>query len=270
MTAFISPEDYQEPVCPLCMDEHHPVPMDRVMKKLDAFLDRQDYEGARQYLCYWVEEAKLGNDLRGLFTLRNEQMGVYRKTGDGENALLCADEALDLIDRAQVSPSAACNALINAGTVYTAFSDARKANELFDRAEKTAVENPGIPGDVMAGLCNNHALALVKEERWDEADKTFSKAMELMGTQPFGAAEQAITLLNMADARQARYGVSAEKEIEELIEKAYLLLTGSSLPVNGHIAFVYDKCAPIFGYYGYFLYEKHLADKAKAYYSGLE
>ena len=65
----------------------HPIPRRRVIEKLDWYMSRRDYAGAERHLLYWLEEARLGDDLRGALMLRNELVGHYRKTGDRERAL---------------------------------------------------------------------------------------------------------------------------------------------------------------------------------------
>ena len=101
----LKPEDYLEPECPLCNPangtgtEIKPVPQQRIIEKMDDYMSRRDYKGAERHLHYWLEEAKLGNDLRGQLMLRNELVGHYRKTGDKDQALANGKEALDLLDR---------------------------------------------------------------------------------------------------------------------------------------------------------------------------
>ena len=66
MNDVLRPEDYQEPACLLCMDdpaEGRPVsPIDtgRVVDKLEEYLSRSNYDGARRHLEYWLAEARAG------------------------------------------------------------------------------------------------------------------------------------------------------------------------------------------------------------------
>ena len=76
---------------------------------------------------------------------------------------------------------------------------------------------------------------------------------------PHGELEEAITYLNIVDVNHAKYDEDeAEKKSEDLIEKAYSLLKNSDAPKDGYYAFVCEKCAPVFSYYGYFLYANDL------------
>ena len=61
---------------------------DRILKKLDEYLYKNDYESARRHLIFWLSEAVNAQDARTELLVRNELMGLYRKLG-------CRDEALE-------------------------------------------------------------------------------------------------------------------------------------------------------------------------------
>ena len=85
-----------------------------------------------------------------------------------------------------------------------------------------------------------------------------------MGPHEHGEPEQAITLLNMADAAEAALGAEdAESRVAEYLDEAERLLDTESLPRNGYYAFVCEKYAPVFGHYGYFATEAELKRRAK-------
>ena len=77
----IRPEDYMEPRCVLCGDPYgqtpqvKSVPQQRIIQKMDEYMAKRDYAGAERHLLYWMEEAKLGQDLRGQLMLHNELIG---------------------------------------------------------------------------------------------------------------------------------------------------------------------------------------------------
>ena len=50
--------------------------------------------------------------------------------------------------------------------------------------------------------------------------------------------------------------------------RAEKLFYTEDLPRNGYYAFVCEKCAPVFGYYGYFLTERELKRRAREIYDG--
>ena len=47
-----------------------------------CYMGQKDYAGAERHLKYWLEEAKLGHDLRGQLTIRNELIGFYGRRED--------------------------------------------------------------------------------------------------------------------------------------------------------------------------------------------
>ena len=82
-----------------------------------------------------------------------------------------------------------------------------------------------------------------------------------------GELEQAITCLNMADTLTARDGDAVqENEINALLDRAEALLDTPEIPRDGYYAFVCEKCAPSFEYYGYFMTAQSLKDRAEEIY----
>ena len=245
-----------------------PVPMDRVLDRLDSYMSRRDYPGAERHLLYWLEEAKLGNDLQGQLQLCNELVGHYRKTGQYEGAHRYADAALELLERTEsgdrVITGTTC---VNIATAYCAFDEDEKALPLFEKARDVYESNPLTPAHLKGGLYNNMALAFQKLGRFEDAFSCYSQAMEMMQTVPGGRLEQAITCLNMADAVEAAEGLEqGESRIYALLDQAYDLLRDESLERNGYYAFVCEKCAPGFSYYGYFAAAQELEEEARRIY----
>ena len=263
--------DYTDPICPFCTDQFkkqppvHPIPVSRVLEKLDEHLGRNDYSAAEKHLLYWYGEAEEGRDRHGMLTISNELMGLYRKTGRKNEVLTALEKSLRLIDELELNNNiTAGTTYTNAATVYKAFSMSQESLELFRKA-KELYETLLDDGDSrLGGLYNNLGLTLVDLERFDEAVTYYNKAIEIMSKKENGELEVAITYLNLANLEEARLGAEKSEEIvEEYIEKAYELLNREFLPRNGYYAFVCEKCAPTFGYYGRFLYEKELRDRAR-------
>lgn len=269
----IRPEDYTEPACPLCMDKTDALTsgeIGRMIDKLDRYLSRDDYEGAERHLLYWLSEAGSRRDERAELTIRNEMMGLYRKLGRKDEAIACAERALALMDADdQAASPAGGTTLVNAATVFKAFGDARRALPLYKKALEiyTAALSPDDPS--FGGLYNNMALALTDTGDYDAASSYFHRAIEVMEKHPGSEPEQAISCLNLADLAVARDGPDkADKEVVELLDRAEVLLDTEGLPRDGNYAFVCDKCASVFEYYGYFLYSKELKKRSGEIYAG--
>lgn len=266
-------EDYAEPRCLLCDEPHGAkpkpkhIPQQRVLAKFDEYMARNDPDGAERHMLYWLEEARLGGDLQGQFQIHNELMGLYRKTAQEEKAFRASDEALSLAQTLGIADrTGGATAYVNAATVCSAFGRPAQALPLFEHARgvyETLLE----PDDArMGGLYNNMALALVSLGRYDEADALFRRALDVMAHAPDGALEQAITYLNMADAAYAQSGSEADDTVNELLETALGLLEDETLPRGGYYAFVCEKCAPTFLFYGWTAYGKELQERARKIY----
>ncbi len=270
----LSPEDYVEPRCLLCGEgfetapEVVSVPQERIIRKLDDYMSRRDYAGAERHLLYWLEEARLGHDERGELVVCNELVGHYRKVGVRDKALAYADRALALLGELDFEDNvSAGTTYVNAATACSAFGENERALALFEKARAVYEAQPQLRPQLLGGLYNNMALVYKALGRYGEATALFEKAMAVMGQVPGGVLEQAITCLNLADTVEAELGLEAgEARIAALVDRAYELLHDPSAPHDGYYAFVCEKCAPSFSYYGYFLAAEELQREAKEIY----
>ena len=273
-THVLEPKDYVEPRCVLCDEPYgaapkcKPIPQQRVIEKMDEYMSRRDYAGAERHLLYWLAEAQLGGDKRGELLIRNELVGHYRKVGDRDKALENGDKALALLDELDFDGT------ISSGTTYTnvatacnAFGENQRALALFEKARAVYEAAPRTRPELLGGLYNNMALTCVALEQFDRAFTLYDMAMDAMGQVPGGVLEQGITCLNMANAVEAQEGMEAgEHRIYELVDRAWELLDDPSAPRDGYYAFVCEKCAPTFSYYGYFAAAEELNERAKQIY----
>ncbi|MBE6529471.1 MAG: tetratricopeptide repeat protein [Ruminococcaceae bacterium] len=262
-------EDYTDPQCPFCTDQYEkkppvrPIPTARVLDKLDEFFSKNDYNGAERLLLYWLSEAQLGQDARGEFQLRNELMGFYRKQGKKDEAFENADRALNLAAELGILQSTAgATALLNAATVRKAFGKSDEAIPFFERA-RAIYETELKPNDPrLAGLYNNTSLALVDLCRFAEARTLYQKAILVLSATDGNEPELAVTYLNLANLEEAEKGLEAGAEaIETNLETAERYLNAPQ-PQNGNYAFVCEKCAPTFDYYGHFAFAAELTERA--------
>ena len=270
----LRPEDYLEPRCVLCEEpygaqaEIRAVPQQRIREKFDEYMARRDYKGAERHLLYWLEEAKLGRDLRGELFLRGELIGHYRKTAEREKAFENIEHALALIEALGFQKTiSAGTTWVNAATAMSAFGENEKALALFQKARELYESAPKTGAELLGGLYNNMALCCAALSRWGECFALYEKALGRMKTVPGGELEQAITYLNLANATEAQLGLeAAEREIFDCLDKAADLLDHTDAPRDGYYAFVCEKCAPTFAYYGYFIEAKELETRAEELY----
>ena len=273
-------------------DVIRPVPQQRIISKMNEYMSRRDYSGAERHLRYWLEEAELGRDLKGQLMLQNELIGHYRKTSQRGPAMESARKALELLAALEMEDTiSAGTTYVNIATACNAFGDYDRSMEMFRRA-RAAYENSGYTEpQLMGGLYNNMGLTCTALKRYEEALELYEKALLVMAQVPDGELEQAITYLNMANTVEAMLGMEeGESRIYELVEKAEDLIETKSeellgkddaLPAAqpgdgptayflsremrsrlGYYAFVCEKCAPSFSYYGYFLTAERLKDRS--------
>lgn len=263
---YLKPEDYAEPRCLLCDEpygkapEVKSVPQNRIIEKMNDYMSRRDYTGAERHLKYWLEEAKLGHDKGGQLLIRNEMVGHYRKTGEKDNAFESINDALNLVDELRYTDNvSAATTFVNCATAYNAFNENEKSLPLFEKAKEIYENNKKTSPELLGGLYNNMGLVYAAVGQFEKSLEMYEKALITMKDAPHGELEEAITYLNIVDVNHAKYDEDeAEKKSEDLIEKAYSLLKNSDAPKDGYYAFVCEKCAPVFSYYGYFLYANDL------------
>ena len=241
----------------------------QIIDELDRLLGHNDYAAAQVYLENWIREAQARGDMSVKLSLLNEMMGLCRKVGKRDEAYDAAEGALALCAELNLSGSVTeGTTCVNAATVYKSFDDADRALPLYRRARSIYEQRLDRYDSRLGGLYNNMALALVDLRRFREAQTRYEQAVSILQKSETGAPEIAITYLNMASAAEAESGLeNAAEEIEALLERAKRLL--EEYPKrDGYYAFVCEKCAPTFGYYGYFLAEREYSRRAQNIYSG--
>ncbi len=268
--------DYAEPACPLCggKDFYNPnkggpqgsIPISRIIDKVDGLLDKNDYAQAGRLLVSWRDEAIALQDKRGELSMESELVGYYRKQNDRERGLASVERALSLIEElSQGELASGATIFINCATAYKAFGLTEKALPLYRRAEQVYRKHLSPEDERLGGLYNNMALALVDLSRYDEAEEAYRASLGVMAHAPQGEAECAITYVNLAHMYET-WG--KRDQIEGCMRMAYALLQSDTLPHNGYYAFVLEKCAPSFGYFGDVAAYEQLKQEAERIYEG--
>ena len=270
----IDKEDYTKQDCPLCIDNLKnntnitKIPVLRVIEKLDGYFENNDYSGAERHLLYWKNEAELGFDLRGRFSVLNELMGLYRKTNNEDKAINAVNEMLETVEKLENEESvSAATAYLNAATVYKAFNRLKPSLDLFKKARKIYEKELKDNDYRLGGLYNNYGLTLLDLKEFNKAIDMFNKAISIMKHTENGELEQAITHLNIANTYENMLGLEkAEEKISKELDIAEKLLLSENVAKDGYYAFVCEKCAPTFLYYGRFAFSGDLNQKVKEIY----
>ena len=245
------------------------ISIERILERLDSHLHKNDYSSAERHLLYWLEESQRDMDHRAELLIRNELMGLYRKLGREREAFECVEAAIQKIEELGIGHQVgAATTFLNCATVCKAFGEPQRSLTLFERARRVYECELDASDERLGGLYNNMALTLVDLRRFDEANAMYENAITIMKETDTGALEVAITYLNMASAAEAELGsVNADEKIQEYMDSAQELIENYGRR-DGYYAFVCEKCASVFGYYGRFLYENELKERAGRIYRG--
>lgn len=233
--------------------------------ELDYLLSKNDYISARDFLEKWVTFSQKQNDNKALFSLCNECIGLYRKIGEKGSCYKYCEKALDLLKVLNIENTVTgATVYTNCATAYKAFGEAGKSISFFEKAVSLYEKLLPETDPRLAGLYNNFALSLVDLKIFEKALKLYEKAIEVLNNTPQFKLEQAVSYLNMANLYEAQKGLeNACEEIDDLLDKAQIVLDEKYSETDGNYAFVCEKCAPTFGYYGRFLYENELKKRAR-------
>ncbi len=270
MQKNISPEilgiDLECPACKKIEKASSRIPVGRIIEKLDALLSKNDLSGAERLLEYWIAEALALGDLSGELSLVNEMLGLSRRLGNGEKAKTAVTRALALVEQTGTESSiSGATILLNAATTLKAFGEPEKAVPLYEKTAKIyKTEKLDAHDAKYAAFYNNYATTLADLARFDEAKALYDKALAL--TQ---AAENlldcAVTYVNMAHLYEAWEGLESER-IADCLGHAEQLLLEECKERSSYYAFVAEKCAPAFDYFGYFLVAKNLREISREIY----
>ena len=242
----------------------------QILEQLDNMLRRNDYQSAKEHLLYWLKRATETGDNQNILLLNNELMGLCRKLGQKTEAIEYAKNALNQIEKMKIEDNVgAATTYLNSATVYKAFGMADRSIALFQKAKAIYEQKLSANDTRLSGLYNNMGLSLVDLNCFDEAFILYEKAISVLQKSQDTEPEQAITYLNMASAAESQLGLeNAENEISRYIKKAIALLDFCKNRSDGNYAFVCEKCASVFGYYGYFDYETQLTERYRRIYDG--
>jgi len=225
-------------------------------------------EAAKDCLSFWENEAERLNDDRGLLTVINEKVGYYRRAGDKQKALEAVNKSLRIIEKLGIDNSlSTANIYINCATAMSAFGKTDEAMEYYDRAISSYVVNEETETYEYASLLNNMASALYKQKRYEEAEKNWYDAIEILKVLGYHDGEIAISLLMLAHLTFDRDDTAYDK-VERLLDEAWEYINSDNQPKDSSYASVLDKCAPSFDYFQRPLEAKALREVVADIYGG--
>ncbi len=251
--------DYKEPQCKLCDGKsfYYPdkdfakghIPVSRIIQKLDACYNKNDYNEAGRLLFYWQKEAQSLLDVQGELSIVNELLGHLRKVNDKEKGLEAVNRADELISILKAEDNfSSATIYLNMATTLKAFNMPEKALSIYDKAFEIYSKNGDKSLPYLAGFYNNKALTLVDLLDYEGAEKCYENALNYLKNTQNELTDGAITYVNLAHL----YDKMQDKtKVTDCLFSAYGLLTDENITQNGYYAYVLEKCAPSFRQFGY-------------------
>ncbi|MCR5523702.1 MAG: tetratricopeptide repeat protein [Clostridia bacterium] len=228
---------------------------------LDRFYSKEDLKGAGAFLENQYDICNHKGDEAGKLTVLNEMTGYYRQTGESEKGLKAVYEAIDSVEKLGLSSEVdGATILLNCATTMKTFGRAEQAVDYYEKAKKVLCGKLSPTHPLIAGLYNNMALTLQELGRKKEAEDLFLKAIDITLADNANALETAISYVNLAQLRFEEDMLDASVGL--LMDKALDILKNPAYYGYAKYAFTCRKCAPAFGYMGYFAAEKYLGERA--------
>ena len=231
------------------MQENNSIDIQRFLNRLDSCFNKNDMKAARECITFWEEEARKMNDERGLLIVLNEAVGFYRRSKKKSKAIKAMEESLELVEKLGLSQTLSGSTIyINAATTLSFFGREEEGLELYDKAAKCFEAENKTDTYEYAALLNNKAGTLNELKRYDEAEKNWLKAIEILKAEGKHDGEIAISLVMLAHLTFDRDD-NAYDEVEALLDEAWEYINSTRQIRDGNYAYVLRKCAPSFDYF---------------------
>ncbi len=261
--------DFECSKCNKLNETSKTIPVQRIIEKLDAHFSKNDVYGAKRLLEYWQNEAMICHDEVGELSVVNEMLGLYRRINDKEKGEKSVERALELLSATGKDKTlSAATILINAATTTKAFNNPKKAALLYEKAKRIYDDNGVCKNDYLyAAFYNNYATTLVDLKEFEKAKTLYEKAIEITSKIPDKLLDCAVSYINLAHLYD-EWGEENYEQIDELLKKAESVFENTQIAKDSYYAFVCEKCASSFEYFGYFALAEELEEKARRIYEG--
>lgn len=184
------------------------------------------------------------DDFLGISAIHSELGGLYRSTGNylkSEESFLKAKNLLESNDITAGANYA--TVLNNLAGLYRLTKDYDKSLEMFDKAIALYEENGTAAPDVYASSLNNKGLLCQDLGRFEEAEKLYLRALELVKPLNNNGFLVATTYGNLAFVRYASGNVTAALDYMDRALELYKEVLGEDNPMYKQCLFVRGKMA---------------------------
>ena len=234
--------------CSSCSKEPtRTINISRFISHLDSCFARNDLNEAVNTVKFWKNEAKALNDRRGLISVLNEELGLYRRLNDKENASLAISEISKLLSDLPESRTKA-TILVNLATTLKAFDRQSEAMPYYEEAERLykalGMENTY----EFAAMLNNKSSLFIDLKQTDEAESCLMRAIDILKALGSHGADIALSIISLCHMYYD-FGIKDTDEIEELLDSAWEHINDAGQKRDSLYAFAISKCAPSFRYF---------------------
>ena len=238
-----------------------------ILSGLDARNSSGREAEGEAYLEQWLQTAREKGDWRAELAFLSELLGQYRRTGNREKGISTVNASMELVRAHHLGQTVSgATVLLNAATTMDRFGLSEGAIPVFRHVSRIYAEHLDPTDYRFAGLYNNMAASFGTVGDLRSAEQYYYLAISVLEKCPGTENDIAVTLCNLAEL----YG-SADPEdvrIERCLEQAWTALDTPGLAHDGYHAFTISKCAPVFDYFGFFLYAKTLRQRMEEIYAG--
>ncbi|MBQ0102492.1 MAG: tetratricopeptide repeat protein [Firmicutes bacterium] len=238
------------------------VSIDEILSSADSYYSENDVMSAGIFLEASLDMCESGETFKRAVII-NELLGVYRKLGERDKALLCVSEA-DKFRSSELNTNMKASLLLNSATVFSNFSEYDKAIAYYKEAEKIYDSMTYCEPEKISALCNNLGYAYFGDGQYGMSEEYYYKAVGYAERTPKREILKALTYLNLADLYDARGDgekvrlmLSESKKLLEKCEKR-----------DGEYAYACLKASSVFSHYGDKDYGKALEERSEEIYEG--
>ena len=229
------------------------IDIERFLKKLDNYFSTNDLSNACDCIDFWEKEARNAGDDRALLTILNERLGLSRRVNDSEKGLLAIEECKSLIEKLNLTNSiSAATIYINAATTSSHFGKDNEGLLLYEKAKNCYIDKGQTNTYEYATLLNNSAGVLSKLKKYDDSEKNYLEAIDILKRLGNRDGEIALSLVMLAHITFDRSDApddSVYEKVENLLDESIKYLKSDKIVRDGNFAFILDKCAPSFDYF---------------------
>lgn len=232
---------------------NYKVDISRFLQKLDSCFNQNDLESAEKCISFWENEAINAKDDRALLTILNESLGVYRRVNNEEKAIIAIEKSKKLISILNLEDNiSGVTIYVNMATDYTHFGKVDAALMLYEKAKSIYKKNGKIKTYEYASLLNNCAGALSSIRKYNESEKYYLEAIDVLKQVGNRDAEIALSLTMLSHVifdKNDKPDDETYEKVESLLDEAIKFLNSDKIIRDGNFAFILTKCAPSFKYF---------------------